>query len=250
MDKIEIVITEDEFFIAEDIRSKLEQSGYAVSAVFDSGETALPFIVRERPDVLLVDIKLAGKMDGIELMVQVQKEMKLPFIYITANSDVVTYQKAKATNPNAFLVKPFNPASLLAAIDLALYHFSNNTTPDVIERVGTDDYPDAQFLVNQNLFIRSNGKFRKLNEDDILFVEAAGSYVHIQSGQDRFTLSQNLSQFQRKTPLLNLVRIHRSYLVNVSRVNSFEESHVFVEKHKLPLGESYRSDFLARIHCL
>jgi DNA-binding LytR/AlgR family response regulator len=250
MDKIKVVIIEDEFFIAEDIRTKLEQSGYEVAGVFDSGESALLFIVKEHPDVLLVDIKLSGKTDGIELMAQVQSEMKLPFIYITANSDTVTYQKAKATNPSAFLVKPFNPANLLSAIDLALYHFSNGSSPESIERVNAHEYQDVEFLVNQNLFIRSNGKFRKLKQDDILFVEAAGSYLHIQSRQDRFTLSQNLSQFQRKTPLPNLVRIHRSYLVNVSHVDSFEESHVFVEKHKLPLGESYRADFLARIHCL
>src|SRR5690242_13089877 len=104
MDKIRVVIVEDEFPIAEDIKLRLEKDGYEVLSVFDSAESALPYILQNNPDILLADIKLLGKTDGINMVEQVQQKMKLPVIYITANSDKVTYDRARKTNPHAFLV--------------------------------------------------------------------------------------------------------------------------------------------------
>jgi DNA-binding LytR/AlgR family response regulator len=221
-----------------------------VSAIFDKAEAALPFIVTESPDIILVDINLVGKMDGIELVSHLKDKIQLPVVYITANSDTATYERARKTNPHAFLVKPFTHANLLAAMDLALYHFSTESTPTLIERHVANEYPDGQFMVNQCLFVRTNGKYKKVCGSDLLFVEAAGSYVHIQTRTERHTLSQNLTHFQKKTPLPNLVRIHRSYIVNVDHVDSFEESYVFIQNHKLPLSDNFKTEFLARVHCL
>ena len=250
MGKIKTIIVEDEFAIAEDIGSSLIQNGYDLLSIFDKAENAYPFISKNPPDILLVDIRLQGAMDGIQLVQKIQKEIQIPVVYITANSDTATYERARETNPQAFLIKPFTPVNLLAAVDLALFNFGLGKGADGIDRAVVQDHHEVPFLVNQNLFIRSNGKFRKLAIDDLLFVEASGSYVHIQSVTERFTLSHNLANFQKKNPLPNLLRIHRSYLVNLNKVDSFEESFVFVQNHKLPLSDSYRSEFLSRIHLL
>jgi DNA-binding LytR/AlgR family response regulator len=249
-EKIKIVIVEDEFVIAEDIRTRLEEAGYEVINVFDKAETALPFIFNALPDIILVDINLLGKMDGIQMVEELKLKVNLPIAFITANSDTATYERARKTHPHAFLVKPFTTANLLAAVDLALYHFSIESTPTVIERAEAKDHPESQFMVNQCLFVRTNSKYKKICNNDLLFVEAAGSYVHIQTRTERHTLSQNLTHFQKKTPLPNLVRIHRSYIVNVDHVDSFEEAFIFVQNHKLPLSDNFKADFLARIHCL
>ncbi|MEJ0054722.1 MAG: response regulator transcription factor [Bacteroidota bacterium] len=214
------------------------------------GETAFLFVLEMCPDIVLVDIQLSGTMDGIELVEKIRTRINLPIIYITANSDAKTYARAKSTKPHAFLVKPFTPSNLLAAVDLALHHFSIEKTPELIERPVLKEQADTQFVINQCLFIRTNGKYRKICSDDLLFIEAAGSYVHIQSQTERYTLSQNLAHFQKKTPLPNLVRIHRSYVVNIDHVDSFEESFVFVQNHKLPLGDNHRAEFLSRVHLL
>jgi DNA-binding LytR/AlgR family response regulator len=250
MEKIRTVVVEDEFVIAEDIQSRLGLAGYEVIGAFDRAEAALPFIVQNKPDIILVDIQLAGIQDGIHLVEEVRKNFSLPVIYITANSDIVTYERAKNTRPHAFLVKPFTPANLLAAIDLALYHFSNQTSPDQIERAEAKGHEVHPFAINNCLFIRTNGKYKKVSCEDMLFVEAAGSYVHIQTKNERFTLSQNLSHFQKSAPLPNLARIHRSYMINIDRVDSFEESFVYIKDHKLPLSENYRAEFLSKVRCL
>jgi DNA-binding LytR/AlgR family response regulator len=221
-------------------------------SIFDRAETALPFILKNNPDLLLADIKLLGKTDGISMVEELQRQVKLPVIYITANSDKATYDRAKKTNPHAFLVKPFSTINLLAAIDLALYNFSSGQSPHDISRnsVASHHHTDGQFLVNQCLFIRTNGKHKKVVSDNILYIEASGSYIHIQTLSERFTLSQNLSQFQKKTPLADFVRVHRSYLINITKVEAFDEAHVFIGNQRIPISETYRADFLNRIHCI
>lgn len=249
MGKISIGIVEDEFVVAEDIRDNLERHGFGVCGVYDRAEIAAPKILQLIPDLLLVDIRLAGPMNGIELVRNIQTEVQLPVIYITANSNKATYENARATRPNAFLIKPFTPENLIATIDLALYNYSENVVPEKISRT-IDATPASELIINKALFIRDNGVFRKVPGDEILFAEASGSYVHLQTKNQRFTLSQNLTQFQKKTPLPHLVRIHRSYLVNINKVESFQESAVFVQNHKLPLSETHRAEFMARIHLL
>jgi DNA-binding LytR/AlgR family response regulator len=244
--KIRITIIEDEFVIAEDIRNRLEQAGYEVMGVFDQAEIALSSIIKDVPDLLLVDIQLSGTTDGISLVKQVHEKMEVPVIYITANSDQATYERAKSTAPQAFLVKPFTPVNLLTSIDLALYNFSERRTVDRIERSVTV-IPAEEFVINKCLFVRVNGRFKKLKCEDILFAEASGSYTNIQTPEQRFTVAQNLSQFERKADLLNLIRIHRSYVVNLNRVDSFEDSSIYILNHKLPLSETYRSEFLSKI---
>lgn len=249
MNKIRIVILEDEFIVAEDISSLLTEYGYDIARVFDNGEEAVKNILESPPDLLLVDIHLAGAMTGIELVQKVKESFAIPVIYITANSEPGTYQLAKATMPNAFLVKPFTPANLLASIDLALFNFSKEETPDKIEKPSVVE-EEFETVIHRCLFIKSNGKYRKLCPNDILFVEASGSYVNIQTTEERFTLTQNLSKFLKKNPIENILRVHRSYLVNVNKVDSFEESFLFIEDHKLPISDSYREEFMSRIHCL
>ena len=135
-EKIKIVIVEDEFVIAEDIRGRLEDAGYEVADIFDTAEAALPFIISISPDIVLVDINLRGKMNGIEMVEELKLKANLPIAYITASSDAVTYERARSTLPHAFLVKPFTTANLLMAVDLALYHFSANTRLTVLDAPG------------------------------------------------------------------------------------------------------------------
>jgi DNA-binding LytR/AlgR family response regulator len=252
MEKIKVVVVEDEFVISEDIRMTLLSHQYEVTGIFEHAESALTFIVGTKPDLVLVDIRLLGVMDGIEMVSKALSAVEFPVIFITANSDQATYEKARQTNPHAFLIKPFTHANLLTAIDLALFNFSTASSPPKIQR-HQDPLPsdkEFQFLMNQCLFIRENGKHKKLQPADILFIEADGSYVGIQTAGHRYTLTQNLATFFRKTPLPNIIRIHRSYAVNVNRVDSFDDSFVYLNNHKLPLSDQYKPDFLKTVHCL
>jgi len=250
MDTLRITIVEDELIVAEDLRQTLEGEGYSVTGTFDTAEAALEHIREQSPDLAMVDIRLRGSMTGIELTEKLRTGRPIPVIYITANSDEETYQLARRTKPQAFLVKPFNARTLLAAVDLAFYNFSENREAEDILDTTPFERKTPAIPVSDGFFIRVGGKHRKIKADELLFIEADGSYAKVVTETGQYTVSQNLSTFQRKINLPNLLRIHRSYLVNINRVESFDETYVYINNHPLPLSKSYRADFLSVLNAL
>jgi signal transduction histidine kinase len=116
-----ILIVEDEALIAIDLEQRLTGLGYAVPGIADSAASAIQEIEDKHPDLLLVDIRIRGPVDGIALAEQVKQRYKLPVIFLTAHADPSTLQRAKATEPFGYLVKPVGTASLPSAIEVALY---------------------------------------------------------------------------------------------------------------------------------
>ena len=116
-----ILIVEDEALIAIDLEQRLTGLGYAVPGIADSAASAIQEIEDKHPDLLLVDIRIRGPVDGIALAEQVKHRYKLPVIFLTAHADPSTLQRAKATEPFGYLVKPVGTASLPTAIEVALY---------------------------------------------------------------------------------------------------------------------------------
>jgi signal transduction histidine kinase len=115
-----IMVVEDERIVAMHIRQQLEKLGYEVPAVVASGDQALRSIDKERPDLILMDIRIDGPMDGIETALRVPPEYRIPVIYLTAYSEEATLNRAKATAPHGYLLKPFSERELHATIQMAL----------------------------------------------------------------------------------------------------------------------------------
>lgn len=250
MDAPRITIVEDELIVSEDLRQTLEGEGYGVTGCFDSGEEALGHILQAVPDLAMIDIRLRGAMNGIELTEKIRAVSPIPIIYITANSDEETYQLARKTRPQAFLVKPFNARTLLAAVDLAFYNFSENQEAEGILDAGPFERKSSAYLSPDGFFIRAGGRHRKIKSENLLFVEADGSYAKVVTDEGMYTLSQNLSAFQRKANLPCLLRVHRSYLININRVDSFDDTYIYIGKSPIPLSKSYRSEFLSLLNAL
>ena len=123
-----ILVVEDERITAEDIKSGLECSGYHVVDLVSSGKEAIDKAGKLRPDLVLMDIKLKGKMDGIEAAGQIKLKYDIPVIYLTAYSDEYTIERAKSTDHSGFILKetglikkPFEENELRSAIDITLY---------------------------------------------------------------------------------------------------------------------------------
>jgi len=103
-----ILIVEDDMIIAANISVQLTNLGYEVIGIETRGEEAILHASANTPDIILLDINLKGRVNGIEAAIQIQKFKRIPIIYLTANSDEATFTKAKATHPYAFISKPFN----------------------------------------------------------------------------------------------------------------------------------------------
>jgi PAS domain S-box-containing protein len=115
-----ILIVEDENIVAMDIQHCLKNLGYAVPVIFDSGEEAILHLEKDRPDLVLMDIRLAGEMDGVEAAEVVRSQFHIPVVYLTAQVDHHTLERAKATGPFGYILKPFEERDLSTTIDMAL----------------------------------------------------------------------------------------------------------------------------------
>jgi two-component system, sensor histidine kinase len=122
MEKPSLLITEDERIVAVDLQGRLESLGYDVAGLAVSGEEALAKARALRPALVLMDILLEGTMDGIETARRIREELDLPIIYLTANADPATLQRAEATHPFNYLLKPVRDRELRMSIEMALHH--------------------------------------------------------------------------------------------------------------------------------
>jgi len=115
----QILVVEDEAIVAESIASKLRRYGYEVLDTLSTGEEAVEKAGRERPDVILMDIHLAGKMDGISAANKISSQYHIPVIFLTAYADEQTIARAKEAGPFGYLVKPFRERDLHITIEMA-----------------------------------------------------------------------------------------------------------------------------------
>jgi len=121
MSQISVLIVEDEVIVAENLSSKLEKLGYTVIGMAINGHEAVEMVLAHRPQLVLMDIKLQGELDGIATVEKIKKHLDIPVIYLTAHSDPNTLSRAKISKPYGYVLKPFDERDLATQIELALY---------------------------------------------------------------------------------------------------------------------------------
>jgi len=114
------LIVEDEILVAEELRHRLLALGFAVIAVVDTADEAVSIVARDRPDLVLMDIRLNGKKDGIQAAHDIHNHIDVPIVFITAYSDRINVERAKATQHDGFILKPFHNRELRSTIQVAL----------------------------------------------------------------------------------------------------------------------------------
>lgn len=129
--KQNVLIVEDDVIIANFIKSKLEDMGFHVLDKIRTGEEALQKALQLTPDLILMDVMLPGKIDGISCVEQIRKELDVPVVYLTASSDSETIERLMRTEPNGFLIKPFDERVLSSAIQIAI--FRHKTKKELLE---------------------------------------------------------------------------------------------------------------------
>lgn len=246
MDDIKILIVEDEMIIAAKISLHLEQLGYEVAGIIPRGEEAVVHCRESRPDILLLDINLKGLIDGVETAQVLQKEMDIPIIYLTANADEATFNRAKNTHPYAFISKPYKKLDLQRAIELTVSRMEQNNDVTIKNKQGQED----SYMLSDRIFVRQNSKMVKLFLRDIFYIEAQRSYCRIHSKENEYLLSVPLKDLYEKLQPEHFMRVHRSFVINLKQIDEVAENYVVIKKKAIPLGKSYREEFLQRIQLI
>ncbi|MBP6620143.1 MAG: response regulator [Leadbetterella sp.] len=239
MHKIRILIVEDEMLIAANIAMQLENYGYEIVGIIPRGEEALKVVANEQPDLVLMDINLKGEIDGIQTALAMQKTGKIPVIYLTANTDDAHFNRAKATNPYAFISKPFKKLDLQHAVDLAVERILRENNEPKTEQ--------NKLVLDDRIFVKQNDLMCKILISDILYLEADRNYCQVYTKDKNYLLVNTLRNMEDKLPAETFQRIHRSFIVNLNFVNEFNHSNITVGSKILPLSKELRPELMARL---
>ena len=241
---IKILVVEDEMIIGAKISMQLTSLGYEVTGILPRGEEAILHIQENKPDIVLLDINLKGKLDGIETAIHIQQLADIPIIYLTANSDEVTFNKAKATKPAAFISKPFKQLDLQRAIELTISRMAEKATGANMENNANDGQP---FILSDRIFVRHKERMIKIMIADSLYIEADRNYSRIFTANKECLLSITLKTIEEKLPSKLFIRIHRSYIINLTHVDEVADSYVMIAQKPIPLSAGLKESLLQRI---
>jgi len=209
--KHRILIVEDNFLFAVKLEKNLVEWGHMVIGICETGQCVLELLKTETPTLILLDINLKGNMNGVETAKQIIHK-EIPIVFVTGRTDQETYEEIKGTSVISYLVKPFD-------------------------------------LLTHALFLRKNKELVKVKTSEISYVKSDRNYCDIFVGDKVYFLKISLTKLFEKLPPDTLVKIHRSYVVNLKQVEGLilSENMIRIGDKKLPIGRKYKKDFLDKI---
>jgi len=236
---LKILIVEDELIIGAHISTVLQEHGYETLEVVSRGEEVPGVISAEQPHIIIMDIQLAGQLDGIETAKIISQTSRLPVIFLTSNSDTATFEKSKEAYPYAFLSKPFKADDLIRTIELInnRLHYTE----------GKVDKEDVALELLDRIFVRDKNKMVRIDVGDILYVIADRNYCNIITTEKKYVLSVSLKSFEAKASSSAFARIHRSYLVNLYKIDQLDDHYVFINNESLPISKSYKKELASKL---
>lgn len=240
MEKVKILVVEDEIIIADSICNALNELGYHALEPAINYTEAIETIETEKPDIAILDIQLSGKKTGIDLAKKIRESYHFPFIFLTSNSDSFTINQAKEVKPPAYLIKPFSKEELYSSIEIALHNFS----------VKSGDLTDENLIIKEAIFIKNKGFFTKVSFSDILYLKSDHVYVEILlSNQQKYVVRSSLNDILSKLNS-NFIRVHRGFVINIAYLNQINSNSVKIIDEEIPIGKKFREEIVKRINLI
>ena len=235
-----IIVVEDDPIIAADLAERIADFGYERPNTHSTGEAALEDILSERPDLVLMDVQLAGKLDGIATVTRFRESYPdCAVVFLTSNTDEHTFSKARKLNPRAFLGKPFRSRDLQHTIELAI------GTP--AQPAPAEDAQDV-YRLQDRLFIKVRDRLQRVLLDDIHWIEADDYYCKVVTADAELLVTKTLKKFCELLPDGgHFVRTHRSYVVNLLHVEQIDHAHVHINGTRVPVSKSARESLLSAL---
>ncbi len=232
MNSNEILIVEDEILIAHTIQRYLQVKGYQVLGIAISYEEAKALYALHSPDLILIDIRLSGSKTGIDFAQFLNSQADSPpFIFLSSQLDSTSLNAAKETFPAGYLSKPIHKTSLYTTIEIALH----NSQSKPAEETETVSLSDGQ----KNHIVPIN---------DILYMEVDHIYVKLTLTLNKKLVCRiTLKELLDKLANHQFIQTHRSFAVNIKRVNNWDIQHLFIEENRIPVSRSRKKEVLSML---
>lgn len=247
---VHILIVEDELIVAVDIEEALLRAGFFVSGIARNYEEAIHLIEHKAVHAAVVDVGLANEPDGVATARALLRHHWMPLIYLTGTTDAVTFERAKATNPYAFLNKPLRAQELVQQVQLAIHNFR------LVK-------PDTTIATDESLYLPTEQGYARVQQSDIYYLEAARNFTSIyltneavkriipkgKPGQP-LMLTGNLGYWGNHLSPQLFHRLSKSVIINLTHVDRVETHQVVLGNRTIILPDGARKALLDRLHVI
>ncbi|MFN0728813.1 LytR/AlgR family response regulator transcription factor [Polaribacter gochangensis] len=227
MKMISVYVVEDMAISRVSLETMLLENNFKLSGSSATAEVAWKELQKNETDLILLDINLAGKKNGVWLAQQVRKYLHIPIVFLTAYGDQNTVKEVLETNPNGYLMKPYQEPTLLTTINIALNNFKEKTNK--LKKRNTDFIFVKDRNVNVKLFFK-----------DICYVKSEGNYLEIILADKRYVIRSKLLDFNVELPETIFYKCHRRYIINITIIYALGKDFIQLEKEKIPLSNKYK----------
>ncbi|WP_299460843.1 LytTR family transcriptional regulator DNA-binding domain-containing protein [uncultured Microscilla sp.] len=236
---MKILITEDDPIYADALEVLLESIGHQVVGIANNVPQALRLIKATHPDLLLLNIEVNGKVDGIYIAQELRAYASpIPFIFITSRQEPDIFEQAKKTNPFAYITKPVDKCTLLRTVELALYKYTQQNHFEEIENREQDE---------ESFFVKVGRQLRRICIPDICYLKVDRKYSTIAlEGGEQFKTRMSLQELALKLPTDSFIKVHKSYMVNLQKIDEvdMDKESIKMGPHVIPLSRRHKKELV------
>ena len=249
MSALNILIVEDEFLVAADLEESLLGLGYKVQNCVATGQGAIDEVAKNLPDLILMDIVLKGEMNGIEAATRIQQKHNVPIIYLTANADIGTVEKAKFSLPYGYILKPFTEKELQTNIEIARFKFEN----DMKSKMESDQFNTFFKLSDQQKDVlvveADSGALDRVKLPDIYFIEDEDGSCKVHLFSDFIMVRLSIAEIMKRLPSEYFVQVNSYCIVNANKIFMAKYPEIIISDKMsvITVEEPYKSALDAKI---
>lgn len=251
IDSIKILVVEDEFAVALDVQTRLQNMGFEVLGIASTFDEAVSKTATDSPDIVLMDINISGTKTGIDAAKVIWEKFEIPVVYVTGVTEPEVMEEALATRPMGYILKPFKDEAIRTQITIAVqqkksFEFLREKVKHY-ENVMSTIVPDKS--TPDILFIKDSKQIFQLAVNDIAYLEAMDNYTLLYTAaNDKYVMNGFLKDIIDKIANSGIIRIHRSYAIAKQHIKQIEENTVSIGNRVLPVSKSYRDSFYSVIN--
>ena len=229
MNNVNVLIVEDELLIAETIKLYLEERNHKVVGIAISYDEATELIKKEKPDIALLDIRLYGQKSGIDVAEYIQEtDPTLPYIIVSSQYDQEYIEKAKKAGASGYITKPIAKETLWSSLELAVLKSNDNQEEKFID-------------------LKISHGLQRIKLSEILYIKSDHVYVEIIGTSFKYFGRYSLQDLLTSINHPYFVQCHRSYIINIKKVDRFTSSKIRINQVDIPISAKHKTEVLSKL---
>lgn len=231
-----VIIVENDIPMAAKLSLQLNRLGYKITGIFSRAKDALYFLEREVPDLILLDDKLKGQLNGLEHKDLSDNQSSSPVVY---------FNKSSADTIESLIPRPLRQKKgrLKKELKNSLQKIRKTSNKVLFER-------NKHHILKDRIFIKHRDRMLKISLDDIHYIEADRNYCKVYAGDKNYLLVTTLKEVEEKLFDKRFLRIHRSYIANISHIDEIGSNYVVIFGHSLPLSKNMRQELFNHLQVI